>query len=162
MPGEAWAHSSCGASRPSGAWSTRPAPRSPSRPSCLVLPSGRCQDRGVVANQDVGRCGPARLPATAILQKNLSKHLPQPAFCKWASNIQPTKPSGFCRPALLFPSLCIGGSGRRGDPSASRLARRPLPPYYSPRRLLPPSCSTAASSLTPAMQSSAKSAAQEP
>ena len=98
-------------------------------------------------SQDVGRCGPAWLPATAVLQKAHSKHLPQPVFYKWASNVQPTKSSGFCRAAFfLYPSLCIGGSRRRADHRHRALraaaAAPSLPPgSCSPRRLLPPSCS---------------------
>ena len=85
------------------------------------------------------RAGPIacnRYPA-----KNLSKHLPQPAFCKWASNIQPTKPSGFCRPALF--SLPCASRARADEETHRHRALRAAPSL--------PTAVRAASSLPPAV-----------
>ncbi|KAG2542843.1 hypothetical protein PVAP13_9NG817754 [Panicum virgatum] len=76
--------------------------------------------------------------------------------------MQPAKASGFCRPAFfLYPSLCIGGSGRRAD-HRHRVAAPPPPSLPAPAvraaSSLPPAL-RAAPSLTPTMQSSTKSVA---
>ena len=86
------------------------------------------------------RAGPIacnRYPA-----KNLSKHLPQPAFCKWASNIQPTKSSGFCGPALF--SLPCASRARADEETHRHRALRAAPSL--------PTAVRAASSLPPAVR----------
>ena len=106
-----------------------------------ILPLANGQNRGKYAKtkgQCLSRSGCRQVRAGPIdcnryPAKNLSKHLLQPAFCKWASNIQPTKPSGFCRPAL-FSLPCA--SRARADEETHRhrglRAAPSLPPAVRP------------------------------